>query len=185
MTVDRIIRAAAQVIERDGPAKLTTNAVAAKAGVGIASIYEYFDDKNAVLLAVLEHEMASLWTEAEKRAATWLESDVDTALAGLFSFAVREMQSRANVIAMAAAHMHGPTALPSAAKFLGQIEVLFGLLLRKFSKRRDRDIGLDAYLVTQAFVGIGTAIASGLPPGKTDEDVVEWLVQVTHGVLGT
>jgi len=183
-TVDRIIRAATQVIQRDGFAKFSTNAVAAKAGVGIASIYEYFEDKDALLVAVLEREMPELWDALEERLPRWLESDVDAALQDLFSFAVREIRSRANIVGAAAGYMHGPSNLPSAARFLGQIEMLFRLLLGKFSRRTDRDPALDAYLVTHAFVGIGTGIASGLPPGKTEDDVVDWLVHVTLGVLG-
>jgi len=183
-TVGKIIRAAAQIIERDGLAKFSTNAVAAKAGVGIASIYEYFEDKNAVLVAVLEHEMAELWTDLEERVPRWLASDVDTALHDLFSFAVHEIRLRANIMGVAAGYVHAATSLPSAARFLGQVEMLFRLLLGKFSRKSDRDIALDAYLVTHAFVGIGTGIASGLPPGKTENDVVEWLVHVSRGVLG-
>lgn len=183
-TVGKIIRVATQIIRRDGFAKLSTNAVAAKAGLGIASIYEYFEDKNAVLVAVLEHEMADVWSDLEERLPIWLGSDMDTALHDLFSFAVHEIRSRANIIGVAAGYVHGAASLPSAARFLGQIEMLFRLVLGKFSRRIDRDIALDAYLVTHAFVGIGTGIASGLPPGKTEDDVVDWLVHVSRGVLG-
>jgi AcrR family transcriptional regulator len=183
-TVDRIIRAATQIIRRDGFGKFSTNAVAAKAGVGIASIYEYFEDKDAVLVAVLEREIPELWSALEERLPRWLESDVDTALRDLFSFAVGEIRSRANTVGAAAAYVHGPAPLPSAARLLGQIEMLFRLLLGKFSRRTDRDPALDAYLVTHAFVGIGTGIAAGLPPGKTENDVVDWLVHVSKGVLG-
>lgn len=184
-TVDKIIRAAAQIIRRDGFGKFSTNTVAAKAGVGIASIYEYFEDKDAVLVAVLEHEMSELWDALEERAPRWLESDVETALRDLFSFAVREIRNRANIVGAAAGYVYGPSGLPSAARFLGQIEMLFRLLLGKFSRRPDRDPALDAYLVTHAFVGIGTGVASGLPPGKTEDDVVDWLTYVTQGVLGS
>ena len=183
-TVEKIIRASTQIIGRDGFAKFSTNTVAAKAGVGVASIYEYFEDKNALLVAVLEHEMAEFWTHLEERVPRWLESDVDTALHDLFSFAVHEIRSRANIIGVAAGYVHGANNLPSAARFLGQIEMLFRLLLGKYSRRPDRDLALDSYLVTHAFVGIGTGIASGLPPGKTEYDVVDWLVHVARGVIG-
>ena len=183
-TVDRIIRAATQIIRRDGFTSFSTNTVAAKAGVGIASIYEYFEDKDALFLAVLEREMPELWGTLEERLPRWLQSDLDAALQDLFSFAVREIRSRANIVGAAAAYVHGPSPLPSAVRFLGQIEMLFRLLLGKFSRRPERDPALDAYLVTHAFVGIGTGIAAGLPPGKTESDVVDWLVYVTKGVLG-
>jgi AcrR family transcriptional regulator len=183
-TVDKIIRAAAQIVATGGVASFSTNAVAAKANVGIASIYEYFDDKSDLLVAVLEHELSDMWTALEARLPRWLEADADTALHDLFTFAVQQITRRANLVGVAAGYLHGATSLPSAARFLGQIEMLFRLLLGKFSQRADRDPGLDAYLVTHAFVGIGTGIASGLPPGKTADDVVDWLVRVSRGVIG-
>jgi len=182
-TVDRIIRAAAQIIIADGYARFSTNAVAAKAGVGVASVYEYFDDKTDILVAVLEQEMADVWLEMETRIPRWLEADVDTALHDLFAFAVAEITRRADLVRLAAEYVYGAARLPAAARFLGQIEMLFRLLLGKFSRTAGRDAALDAYLVTHGFVGICTGMASGLPPGKTPDDVVAWLVHVAKGVV--
>jgi AcrR family transcriptional regulator len=48
-TVDAIVRAAADVLVRRGPAKLTTNAIAERAGVNIASLYQYFPNKESIV----------------------------------------------------------------------------------------------------------------------------------------
>lgn len=56
-TVAAILEATAQVLEAGGLAALTTNAVAARAGVSIGTLYQYFDDKNAILLALARREM--------------------------------------------------------------------------------------------------------------------------------
>ena len=183
-TVDKIIRAAAQIITKGGYARFSTNAVAAKAGVGVASVYEYFDDKNDILVAVLEQEMSDVWLELEARIPRLLAADVDAALRDLFSFAVEAITRRADLVRLAAEYVHGASRLPAAARFLGQIEMLFRLLLAKFSRTAERDAALDAYLVTHGFVGICTGMASGLPPGKRPDDVVEWLVRFSKGVIG-
>ena len=39
------------MLERDGAAGLTTNRVAERAGVSIGTLYQYFPDKTAILLA--------------------------------------------------------------------------------------------------------------------------------------
>jgi AcrR family transcriptional regulator len=52
MTVDSILEAAAQVLERAGPDGFNTNAVAERAGVSVGTLYQYFPDKDAILLAV-------------------------------------------------------------------------------------------------------------------------------------
>ncbi len=57
-TVQVILRAAAQVFSTRGYAATTTNHVAARAGVSIGSLYEYFPNKDALLVALLEQHLA-------------------------------------------------------------------------------------------------------------------------------
>lgn len=48
-TVETILEAAARVLEAVGPAGFNTNAVAARAGVSVGSLYQYFPSKNALV----------------------------------------------------------------------------------------------------------------------------------------
>jgi len=52
-TVEYIVRAAARLLVRSGYEALTTNHVADEAGVGVASVYEYFPNKQAIVAAVV------------------------------------------------------------------------------------------------------------------------------------
>lgn len=51
-TVERIITATARVLERDGYVGATTNRIAAEADVSPGSLYQYFGDRDDLLLAV-------------------------------------------------------------------------------------------------------------------------------------
>lgn len=53
-TVAAILRAAAQVFSQVGYAAGTTNRIAERAGVSIGSLYEYFPNKDALLVALVE-----------------------------------------------------------------------------------------------------------------------------------
>ncbi|MCB9592196.1 MAG: TetR/AcrR family transcriptional regulator [Sandaracinaceae bacterium] len=50
--VDAICEATALLLHRDGPDALNTNAIARVAGVGIGSVYEYFPNKQAIVVEV-------------------------------------------------------------------------------------------------------------------------------------
>src|SRR5262250_3813203 len=50
-TVDLILEAAAQVLEARGEDALTTKTVAERAGVSIGTLYQYFPNRDAILVA--------------------------------------------------------------------------------------------------------------------------------------
>jgi AcrR family transcriptional regulator len=57
-TVEAILEAAAQIFERHGYAAGTTNRIAERAGVSIGSLYQYFPNKDAVLVALVRRHLA-------------------------------------------------------------------------------------------------------------------------------
>jgi AcrR family transcriptional regulator len=56
-TVAAILKAAAQVFTTRGYASTTTNHIAERAGVSIGSLYEYFPNKDALLVALMEQHI--------------------------------------------------------------------------------------------------------------------------------
>jgi|GEM_PF-374461 len=56
-TVDAILQAAGQVIADRGWAETTTNHVAQRAGVSIGSLYQYFPNKESILVALMERHL--------------------------------------------------------------------------------------------------------------------------------
>lgn len=77
-TVEAIMEGAAQILEADGLAALTTNAVAERAGVSIGTLYQYFADKNALLVAMAKREVTATLAAVERA----LQSEVDTTMEG-------------------------------------------------------------------------------------------------------
>lgn len=64
--VDGILAAAADLCSGPGLDALTTNAVAARAGVSIGSLYQYFPGKAALLAALIRAERANLLEAVER-----------------------------------------------------------------------------------------------------------------------
>jgi AcrR family transcriptional regulator len=57
-SVDAIFEATARIIEREGAAALSTNLIAECAGVSVGTLYEYFPNKQAVLIAMARRRLA-------------------------------------------------------------------------------------------------------------------------------
>ena len=58
MLVQAIQEACLQILEREGPDQLTTQRIADVAGINIASLYQYFPNKEAVLAEVFDEQVA-------------------------------------------------------------------------------------------------------------------------------
>ncbi len=68
LTVDGILSAAAQVFEDFGYAAGTTNRIAERAGVSVGTLYQYFPNKEAVAVALLERHI----NETNRKLHEWV-----------------------------------------------------------------------------------------------------------------
>jgi AcrR family transcriptional regulator len=59
-TFDAIVEASARLLAEGGLAAVTTNAVAARAGVSIGSLYEFFPNREAILAVLTVRRLAAL-----------------------------------------------------------------------------------------------------------------------------
>ncbi len=59
-TVDTILEATARVLKKHGFDGLSTNAVAAQAGVSIGSLYQYFPNKEALVAKLIDRHMEDM-----------------------------------------------------------------------------------------------------------------------------
>lgn len=62
VTVEAIYAATIQVLLADGVSKLTTTRVAARAGVSVGTMYQYYPHKQALLFAVVERQLEMITT---------------------------------------------------------------------------------------------------------------------------
>ncbi|MGW3562394.1 TetR/AcrR family transcriptional regulator [Streptomyces sp. NPDC000941] len=174
-TYDAIVEAAAQLFERDGYAKATTNRIAERAGVSVGSLYQYFPNKDALLYAIGEqhvhHTLAELAdvTEALRRDQPPLADCVRAmvrALAGLHLARPRMHQLMYDL---------APRPAETAA---GLREVQRSIAAEvEFHLHRlgvgGPDLGLTAILLVQ---GVEAQLHGALldpPPGRTVGSVIE------------
>lgn len=124
-SIDFVLEAAAQVLEATGEAGFNTNAVAARAGVSIGTLYRYFPNKAAILEALARRE-----TEAHRRSAIAIARQghpglaPDRAMIRAFvgAFAGRSRARRIAVGAMLAKADHAELAAGFAAVEVGMTD---------------------------------------------------------------
>ena len=56
-TIEVVFEAAAQILQARGSEEFNTNAIAKRAGVSIGTLYQYFPNKNAILIAMARREL--------------------------------------------------------------------------------------------------------------------------------
>ena len=88
-TYAAIVKGGARVLSERGYAAFTTNRVAERAGVGVASVYEYFANKESIVAAIVEQVVTELLDEiaqgfeaarartADEALAVWIRSMFD------------------------------------------------------------------------------------------------------------
>jgi AcrR family transcriptional regulator len=77
-TQDAIIEAAAHIIAKGGLAAFNTNAVAERAGVSIGSLYQYFPNKDALMVALIEQSQQQQLARVKGAVAMVGDADLET-----------------------------------------------------------------------------------------------------------
>ena len=78
--VTDLVEACARVIAREGLPRLSTNLIAAEAGVSVGSLYQYFDCKEALVEALLDRMSQDLVGVIRDNASALLAHDVHAAV---------------------------------------------------------------------------------------------------------
>ena len=90
-TVAAILEASAQILEVGGLAAFTTNAVAERAGVSIGTLYQYFANKNLVLMALAQQEMKRGLSDIARALQGDSDRGIETSVEGRVRAVVRAM----------------------------------------------------------------------------------------------
>jgi AcrR family transcriptional regulator len=93
-TVAAVVEAAARILEAEGLGGFNTNAVAARAGVSIGSLYQYFPGKDAILAALIRREAEAFDAALTQAVSETRDLGTTSAVALLARVAVAHQASR-------------------------------------------------------------------------------------------
>jgi AcrR family transcriptional regulator len=184
-TVEAILQAATQVFERHGYAAGTTNRIAERAGVSIGSLYQYFPNKDAILVALVHRHLAEGTAALEPHLQRWrCGARFDEVLPGI-------------VHAMVALHAHAPSLhrvlfeesqLPPALRTeLDELEdrlvALAADALTADPRFRPADPRLSARVVISAIEGLTHRLVLRPPPRTSPEAIAGEITAVVRAYV--
>ncbi|MCA9638046.1 MAG: TetR/AcrR family transcriptional regulator [Myxococcales bacterium] len=180
-TVEAILTAAAQILEREGPEAASTNAIAARAGVSIGSLYQYFGDREAII------------AELARRHVEEMRSVLSGALAELIALPLAAAIPRL-MAALIASHRVNPTLdgvlhrmMPESAAIMDEFEDFAATVtaagIRAHPDLHIADPELAGAILTQAVGGVLRTTLRRYPERILDPALERSLVQLVLGYL--
>lgn len=183
--VDALVEAAGQVVAEHGLNALTTVRVAERAGVSVGSLYQYFQNKDALLAALVDRMNRELGQAVHAAAPTLIDADPRTLVRGLLDTAFVFIGGRKGLHQELLRHWHRLDIEQGLRRFEQQMMEL----IRAYALVHLRDLKLDP-TPAQGFILINSVVFTllrylSLPraPLFSREQLVEELTQlVTAGL---
>lgn len=154
-TVEAILESAIQILEEDGLAGFKVSALAERSGYGVGTLYQYFENIDAVMLALVglenERQRQTLLAEFSDRAASGVAQttrDLVNLMVGTFS----QRRGAHKAIIEWALSRRDVRALEGRNTFLGQM--LASVSLRSQGLKLDRLLNpTEMFVLSRAFLG--------------------------------
>jgi AcrR family transcriptional regulator len=179
-TVEVIVEATTRVLLRDGYEACSTNRVAKAAGVSVGSLYQYFPNKESLVVAVMERHQATMHAAFTERLKTLHASTVGGAVKDIVRdlFEVQRKHARLQRVLFEQVPRIG------ALKRLHELTSQYEPLVIAWFEEHKKDLDLDnasvaAYVLIAAVEGVVTRVVLERPSwieGPVLEDQVARLV---------
>jgi AcrR family transcriptional regulator len=185
-TVEQIVEAAAQVFAERGYAGATTNHIAERAGVSIGSVYQYFPNKEAILVTLAKRhvEMAGNMLMGLVAGRNLLETDL-TELLRLFIQATLELHTgnpRLNYVILSEA-VWSAEAMEQVHELEDQFIDQLALSLNTHRQVSVKNSRHAAYILVHMIKNLAHEFVIHPPGGMSEKAFVEEMVGLAAGYL--
>ena len=182
-TVEALLQATTDILVRQGASRLTTNRIAERAGVNIASLYQYFPSKHAIIAELRRRHGAEQRAAVRRSLIAHRGDDLETTLRALVSMGVA-----AHAVNPELQRVFAEDLPPLAYAEIASIDAPLFVEFREFLARSTagiRDPELAMWIVaTVANAVIHRAVVErpeGLSNGSIADELVTLLVRYLSG----
>ncbi|MCU0491986.1 MAG: TetR/AcrR family transcriptional regulator [Chloroflexaceae bacterium] len=186
-TVEAILDAAVQVFERHGYAAGTTARIAERAGVSVGSLYQYFPNKDAILVALVDQHLAEVQTLAgvvfarAHAADLTLPQALRVIVAGFVD--MHALNPQLHRLLSEEVVLPGE-AQEKLARLKQSIVEAVGQLLARYGVAEQGSPGLTAYVLVQVADHLTHQLVLHPPVPLTPQQCVDEILLVVLGYLG-
>jgi AcrR family transcriptional regulator len=183
-SVAAIMQAAVQVLLKEGKSRLTTTRIAARAGVSVGTLYQYFPNKSSLLQAVLKEHLERL-AEA-----------VEVACEAACGSSLASMGDAVSAAFVRGKLAHAPTSIALymvsddvegkriARGIQGRMSKAMVAMLETASDRRLLDPGVATLTILSAMAGVSRTMLEQGVHSSTMDDLARELTLMMRSYLG-
>ena len=188
-TVADILAATARILEREGYDALTTNAIARVAGVGIGSLYQYFETKDAIVAALQEEHFEAMGRPFLEKMEELESAPLEEMISGLAALmrSSELLNSRLSKELLAVPLRGKPEAVLRIEQRCAAI--LHAYLMRLAPRADAADLRISIFLVVQTVEALILQTSRHKPRGLTrqrfTEELAALVVRYLAPVLAT
>ena len=181
-TVARILAATAELINEGGLDSVTTNKIAERAHINIASLYQYFANKEAVINALIEDYQIWFARTINELMRDMENTPIEEAARHVVSAAMVLLRETQAIIPSIASHLVGSQSLPAAQQLENRhLEALRHYLTRQRDVLELGDIDTSIFVIYTAVTSVLAKHLAMPNSYLTDEEVIDEVVRLMLG----
>jgi AcrR family transcriptional regulator len=183
-TVEVIFEATAQILRRKGKSALNTNYIAECAGISVGTLYQYFPDKEAILVEMARRELEADHAAVMKAISEPVEAGTDRVRLAIRALIARFRRSReVRKIAMETLISEGHGAelaasVQKAAQMIGEYEDRF------LPGRAGAVSPTSLFVITRAISGVLRSALQEQSPLLDSQEFEDELVRLVRSYFG-
>ncbi len=158
-------------------ASTSTHGIAKRAGVGVGTLYEYFDSKEDLLAALLEHEVEMIWQQLESQIPKWMNRTNADPVESFVGFVVEYASQNKGMVRVMFGQLPDLMYGPSMIRLRGRLESLVSMLLLNQRVGDSKRHPVDVFIFTNAMIGLVLGIVDGLPSAISEQDLTVRLTE--------
>jgi len=187
-TVDAIVEACLFLLEQGDPDRITTNSIAARAGVAKGSLYQYFPDKDAIVAAAFDRVLSRGIEVYEASMVDWEDLSLEDSIAFLIDRVLEVDQYLAKLHRTFYQTYHRSFDIGAEwQQKMADTDLIVGAVRDRLAANRARlrtqNLDTAAFILTRGLRGMVSMAIEERPDYLTSNELRDELVSLFQGYL--